>query len=61
MELWFCVLCRADLPDQVGRAVFARYLNLTVGSQIERGAERPSGPVLVFLNLIRRRGIGAIL
>jgi putative transcriptional regulator len=50
---------RADLSQ----AVFARYLNLTVGyvSQLERGAKRPSGPALVLLNLIRRKGIGAIL
>ncbi len=50
---------RADLSQ----AVFARCLNLTVGyvSQLERGAKRPSGPALVLLNLIRRKGIGAIL
>ena len=45
------------------RAVFAPYLNLTVGyvSQLERGAKRPSGPALVLLDVIRRKGIGAIL
>ncbi len=54
-----------ELREQahLSQAVFARYLNLTVGyvSQIERGAKRPSGPALVLLNLIRRKGIGAIL
>ena len=47
----------------VSQAVFARYLNLTVGyvSQLERGAKRPTGPALVLLNLIRRKGIEAIL
>lgn len=47
----------------LSQAVFARYLNLTVGyvSQLERGAKRPTGPALVLLNVIRRRGIGAIL
>ena len=47
----------------LSQAVFARYLNLTVGyvSQLERGARRPSGPALVLLNVIRRKGIGAIL
>ena len=47
----------------LSQAVFARYLNLTVGyvSQLERGAERPTGPVLVLLNVIRHRGIDAIL
>jgi putative transcriptional regulator len=48
---------------RLSQAVFARYLNLTVGyvSQIERGAKHPSGPALVLLNLIRRKGIAAIL
>lgn len=34
----------------LSQAVFARYLNLTVGyvSQLERGAKRPSGPALVL-------------
>jgi len=47
----------------LSQAVFARYLNLTVGyvSQLERGAKRPSGPALVLLNVIRRKGIEAIL
>jgi len=47
----------------MSQAVFARYLNLTVGyvSQLERGAKRPTGPALVLLNVIRRRGIEAIL
>jgi putative transcriptional regulator len=47
----------------VSQAVFARYLNLTVGyvSQLERGAKRPTGPALVLLNVIRRKGIEAIL
>jgi len=47
----------------MSQAVFARYLNLTVGyvSQLERGAKRPTGPALVLLNVIRRKGIAAIL
>jgi len=47
----------------MSQAVFARYLNLTVGyvSQLERGAKRPSGAALALLNVIRRRGIDAIL
>ena len=46
-----------------GGAVFARYLKLTVGyvSQLERGTKRPTGPALVLLNVIRRKGIEAIL
>src|SRR5260370_14015868 len=49
--------------QHLSQAVFARYLNLTVGyvSQLERGAKRPSGPALVLLNVIRRKGIEAIL
>ena len=47
----------------LSQAVFARYLNLTVGyvSQLERGAKQPKGPALVLLNVIRRKGIEAIL
>ena len=47
----------------LSQAVFARYLNLTVGyiSQLERGAKRPTGPALVLLDVIRRKGIEAIL
>lgn len=47
----------------LSQAVFAKYLNLTVGyiSQLERGAKHPTGPALVLLNVIRRNGIEAIL
>ena len=47
----------------LSQVVFARYLNLTVGyvSQLERGAKQPTGPALVLLNIIRRKGIEAIL
>lgn len=47
----------------LSQAVFARYLNLTVGyvSQLERGAKRPTGPALALLNVIRRKGMDAIL
>ena len=46
----------------LSQAVFARRLNLSTGyiSQLERGAKRPSGPALVLLNLIRKRGMEAI-
>ena len=47
----------------LSQAVFARYLNVTVGyvSQLERGAKRPTGSALALLNVIRRKGIDAIL
>jgi len=47
----------------LSQAVFARYLNVTAGyvSQLERGDKTPIGPALVLLNVIRRKGIGAIL
>ncbi len=47
----------------LSQAVFARCLNLTVGyiSQLERGAKQPTGPALALLNIIRRKGIQAIL
>ncbi len=47
----------------MSQAVFAHHLNVTVGyvSQLERGAKRPTGPALVLLNVIHRKGIEAIL
>jgi putative transcriptional regulator len=47
----------------LSQAVFAHYLKLTVGyvSQLERGTKRPTGPALVLLDVIRRKGIEAIL
>ena len=47
----------------VSQAVFANYLNLTADyvSKLERGAKRPTGPALVLLDVIRRKGIEAIL
>jgi putative transcriptional regulator len=49
--------------SRLSQAVFARYLHLTTGyvSQLERGAKRPTGPALVLLDVIRRKGIEAIL
>src|SRR6266480_3621575 len=46
----------------LSQAVFAHCLKLTVGyvSQLERGAKRPTGPTLVLLDVIRRKGIEAI-
>jgi putative transcriptional regulator len=47
----------------MSQAVFAKHLNLTTGyvSQLERGAKRPTGAALLLLNVIRRKGIQAIL
>ncbi|MBF0476573.1 MAG: helix-turn-helix domain-containing protein [Deltaproteobacteria bacterium] len=47
----------------MSQAVFAHYLNLTVGyvSQLERGVKRPTGAALVLLDVIHRKGIEAIL
>jgi putative transcriptional regulator len=47
----------------VSQAVFAAYLNLSADyvSKLERGAQRPNGPALVLLDVIRRKGIEAIL
>jgi putative transcriptional regulator len=47
----------------LSQAVFARYLNLSVGyiSQLERGVKQPKGPALALLNVIRRKGLEAIL
>jgi putative transcriptional regulator len=48
---------------RLSQAVFAEYLNLSVGyvSKLERGAARPDGSTLALLNVIRRKGIEAIL
>lgn len=48
---------------KMSQAVFARCLRLTVDhvSKLERGAKHPAGPALVLLNVIRRKGIEAIL
>ena len=47
----------------LSQAVFAHYLNVTAGyvSQLERGEKCPAGAALVLLNVIRRKGIDAIL
>jgi putative transcriptional regulator len=46
----------------LSQAVFARKLHLSASyvSQLERGVRQASGPTLVLLNLIRKRGIEAI-
>lgn len=43
--------------------MFAHHLNMTAGyvSQLERGAKHPTGAALVLLDVIRRKGIEAIL
>jgi putative transcriptional regulator len=48
---------------RMSQAVFARYLNLTVGyvSQLERGVKRPTGAALALLSVIKRKGIEAIV
>jgi putative transcriptional regulator len=47
----------------LSQAALARMMNLTVGylSQLERGVKQPKGPSLALLNVIRRKGIEAIL
>jgi putative transcriptional regulator len=46
----------------LSQAGFARKLNLSADyiAKLERGTRRPSGPALVLLDLIRKRGIEAI-
>ena len=48
---------------RMSQAVFAHLLNVTTGyvSQLERGTKRPTGTALVLLNVIRRKGISAIM
>lgn len=61
-------LTGADIKDireraKLSQALFARYLNLTADhlSKLERGTKHPTGPALVLLNVIRRKGLEAIL
>ena len=48
---------------RMSQAAFARHLNLTPGyiSQLERGTKQPKGAAVVLLNVIRRKGIEAVL
>ena len=48
---------------RLSQAALARYLNMTTGyvSQLERVATQAKGPALVLLNVIRRKGIEALL
>jgi putative transcriptional regulator len=47
----------------LSQAALAQVLNLTVGylSQLERGVKQPKGPSLALLNVVRRKGLEAIL
>jgi putative transcriptional regulator len=47
----------------LSQAALAQVLNLTVGylSQLERGVKQPKGPSLALLNIVRFKGIEAIL
>jgi putative transcriptional regulator len=47
----------------MSQSVFAAVLNVTSGylSQLERGEKRPTGAALAMLNVIRRKGIEAVL
>jgi putative transcriptional regulator len=49
--------------SKMSQSVFAHHLNVTAGyvSQLERGTKRPTGAALALLNVIRRKGIDAIL
>ena len=47
----------------LSQGALGHYINVSSGyvSQMERGIRRPSGPALVLLNVIRRKGLDAIL
>lgn len=50
------------LKAQVSQAVFAMYLNVSVGvvSKWERGEKHPSGTALKLLTVVREKGLEAI-
>ena len=47
----------------LSQAALAKYTNLTTGyiSQLERGTKKATGSTLAILNVIRRKGIEALL
>lgn len=47
----------------LSQAALASMMNLTVGyvSQLERGVKEPKGPSLALLNILRHKGLEAIL
>jgi len=47
---------------RLSQAALARYLNMTASyvSQLERGVTQATGSALALLNVIRRKGIGAL-
>ena len=47
----------------LSQAALAQVLNLTVGylSQLERGVKQPKGAALALLNIVRYKGLDAIL
>jgi putative transcriptional regulator len=49
--------------EHISQAVLAHHLHVSVGyvSQLERDEKRPTGPTLVLLNVIQRKGLEAIL
>ena len=48
--------------EHLSQAVFANYLNLSVGyvSQLERGLKQAKGPLLTLLSIVSRKGLSAI-
>ena len=49
--------------EQISQPVFAHYLNVSKGtiSKWERGEKTPDGPSLKLLNLVKRKGLEAII
>jgi DNA-binding transcriptional regulator YiaG len=56
-------LAGADRPVYFYLKTIAHYLNLSVAyvSQLERSAKQPTGAALTLLNVIKRKGLEAIL
>ncbi len=48
--------------EHTSQPVFARYLNVSKNlvSDWERGVKKPGGPALRLLNIVQKRGLGAI-
>lgn len=54
---------RMRLRAKLSQASFARRFNRAPSyiSRLERGIKQPKGPALVLLNVIKRKGFGAIM
>ncbi len=56
-------ICKIREANRLSQPVFAKYLNVgrSTVSQWEQGKKKPSGSAARLLDIVRRKGIGAIV